>query len=81
MKQRSCEKAEAPATSKPDTVEKAADNLIYHIAPSDASDKNGKIFKEKKEYALTDYWKDSHISSLLWETTEFLLKDKINVGL
>ena len=46
---------------------KAADNLLYHIIDKRPEDKNGKVFKEKKEYPLTAYWKDKGISSQVWE--------------
>jgi NAD(P)-dependent dehydrogenase (short-subunit alcohol dehydrogenase family) len=51
-------------------VEKAAENILYHIEPNKATDKNGKVFKEKQEWPLTEYWKDSSIGKRLWSITE-----------
>jgi NAD(P)-dependent dehydrogenase (short-subunit alcohol dehydrogenase family) len=59
-------------------VEKAAENILYHINPGEAKDKNGKVFKEKQEKPLIEYWKDRNISESLWSVTESLIKDKIN---
>jgi NAD(P)-dependent dehydrogenase (short-subunit alcohol dehydrogenase family) len=59
------------------TVDKAAGNILYHLNPDEADDKNGKVFKEKIEFPLTEYWKDTSISERLWSETESLIKDKI----
>ncbi|KPL09027.1 MAG: hypothetical protein AMS26_23395 [Bacteroides sp. SM23_62] len=59
-------------------VEKTADNILYHITPDEARDKNGKVFKEKQEKPLTEYWNDRSISESLWSETESLIKGKIN---
>jgi len=58
-------------------VDKAAKNILYHITP-EGTNKNGKVFKEKQEYPLTDYWKDSSISARLWSSTESLIKGKLS---
>jgi len=58
-------------------VEKAAENLLYHITPGEAKDKNGKVFKEREEAPLTDYWNDKTISEKLWSQTESLLENKL----
>ena len=55
-------------------VEKAAENILYHIGPDIAADKNGKVFKEKQNWPLTEYWKDTSISERLWSATESLVK-------
>jgi NAD(P)-dependent dehydrogenase (short-subunit alcohol dehydrogenase family) len=55
-------------------VAKAAENILYHITPDEAKSKNGKVFKEKKEYPLTEYWRDTGIGKQLWSVTESLIK-------
>jgi NAD(P)-dependent dehydrogenase (short-subunit alcohol dehydrogenase family) len=57
------------------TVDKAAENILYHITSDEAKNKNGKIFKEKQEYPLVEYWKDKIISERLWSVTESLIKN------
>ncbi len=56
------------------TVDKAAENILYHITSDEAKNKNGKVFKEKQEKPLTEYWKDTSISERLWSVTESLIK-------
>ncbi len=60
------------------SVEKAAENILYHITSGIIEDKNGKVFREKQEKHLTEYWKDTGISDRLWSVTKSLIKDKIN---
>jgi len=60
------------------SVEKAAENILYHITSDKAKNKNGKVFKEKKEWPLTEYWKDANVSNRLWSFTESLIRDKIS---
>ena len=36
------------------SVDKAAENILYHITSDNLIDKNGKLFKEKQEYPLTE---------------------------
>ncbi|MFC1907361.1 SDR family NAD(P)-dependent oxidoreductase [Chloroflexota bacterium] len=55
------------------SVDKAAENILYHISLDEEKDLNGKVFKEKQEYLLTEYWKDKSISERLWSFTESLL--------
>ena len=55
------------------SVDKAADNILYHISLDEAKNKHGKVFKEKQEYPLTEYWKDKSISERLWSVTESLV--------
>ena len=56
-------------------VEKAAENLLSHVTAGRAEALNGKVFKEKAEYPLTDYWKDKKVSAKVWDEAEYLLKD------
>jgi NAD(P)-dependent dehydrogenase (short-subunit alcohol dehydrogenase family) len=55
------------------SVDKAADNILYHIISDDAKNKNGKVFKEKQEKSLIEYWKDKNVSERLWSITESLI--------
>jgi len=55
-------------------VNKAAENILYPISSHNAKNKNGRIFKEKKEWPLSEYWKDESISEQLWSVTESLIK-------
>ena len=57
-------------------VDKAAENLL-HVITSDMI-KNGKVFKEKKEWPLSEYWKDTEVSKRLWSITEDLIKNAKN---
>ena len=54
------------------SVDKAAENILYHITSDEAKSKHGKVFKEKQEKPLTEYWKDRSISERLWSVTESL---------
>lgn len=56
-------------------ADKAAENILYHISMDEAKNKNGKVFKKKQEYPLTEYWKDTNIGKQLWSITETLIKD------
>ncbi len=56
------------------SVNKAAENLLYHIISDEAKNKNGKVFKEKQEYPLLEYWKDTSVSKRLWSVTEALIE-------
>jgi NAD(P)-dependent dehydrogenase (short-subunit alcohol dehydrogenase family) len=56
-------------------VDKAAENILYHITSNEAESKNGKVFEKKREAPLTKYWKDTSISERLWSVTESLIKD------
>jgi len=56
-------------------VEKASENLLFHLASNELKQKNGKVFKEKLEYPLNEYWKDTNVSERLWFITESLLKN------
>jgi NAD(P)-dependent dehydrogenase (short-subunit alcohol dehydrogenase family) len=54
------------------TVDKAAENILYVLTSE--IEKNGKVFKEKKEYPLIEYWKDKNVGEQLWSITESLIK-------
>jgi NAD(P)-dependent dehydrogenase (short-subunit alcohol dehydrogenase family) len=56
------------------SVDKAAENILYHVTSDEAKNKNGKVFKEKQEWPLTEYWKDTSIGESLWSITESLIK-------
>jgi NAD(P)-dependent dehydrogenase (short-subunit alcohol dehydrogenase family) len=58
-------------------VEKAADNIMHVITTEQA--KNGRVFKEKQEYPLTDYWMDENIRKQLWSITESLIRGKVKL--
>ena len=60
-------------------VDKAAENILFHLTADRTNELNGKVFKEKHEYPITSYWRDSEISKQLWSETEALLKGKINL--
>jgi NAD(P)-dependent dehydrogenase (short-subunit alcohol dehydrogenase family) len=57
------------------SVDKAAENILYHITSDELKNKNGKVFKEKKEWPLSDYWKDRSMGERLWSVTESLIKN------
>lgn len=54
------------------TVDQAGENILYAITV-DIPNKNGKVFKEKQEYPLTAYWKDTSVSGRLWSMTEEII--------
>jgi NAD(P)-dependent dehydrogenase (short-subunit alcohol dehydrogenase family) len=56
------------------TVNKAAENILYHITSDEAKNRNGKVFKEKQEKPLTVYWKDTSVRERLWSVTESLIQ-------
>jgi len=60
------------------SVDKAAENILYHITSDDTTNKNGKVFKEKQEKLLIGYWKDASIGERLWSITESLIRGKIS---
>ena len=53
-------------------VDKAVENILYHISSDNPKDKNGKVFKEKLEKPLTKYWQDKNISKQVWDIAETL---------
>jgi len=56
------------------SVDKAAENILYHLVSDKEKNKNGKVFKEKQEKPLIEYWKDTGVSGRLWSVTESLIK-------
>ena len=57
------------------SVDHAAENILFVITSDEAKKQNGKVFKEKQEYPLTSYWKDTSVSERLWSITETLIKN------
>ena len=55
-------------------VQKAADNILFHINPHESGSKHGRVFKEREDHPQSDYWKDPVNSERLWSVTEELLK-------
>ena len=60
------------------SVDKAAENILYHITSVEAKNNNGKVFKERREKPLTEYWKDTGVREQLWSVTDTLIKDRVN---
>jgi NAD(P)-dependent dehydrogenase (short-subunit alcohol dehydrogenase family) len=56
-------------------VNEAAENILYHITSGEVKNKNGKVFRGKQEWPLSEYWEDTNISQHLWSVTESLLKN------
>ena len=56
------------------SVDKAAENILHHITLDEAKNIDGKVFKEKKEWPLSEYWEDTNVSERLWSVTESLIK-------
>jgi len=56
-------------------VTHAAENILYVITLDTAKDKNGKAYKAKQEWPLSEYWKDTNIGERLWSLTESLIRD------
>ena len=56
-------------------VDHAAENILFVATLDEAKEKSGKVFKEKQEYPLTSYWKDTTISDQLWLTTEKMIEN------
>lgn len=54
-------------------VDKAAENILYHIKADEAPKKNGKVFKQKQEEPLTEYWQDIGVREHLWAVTQSLI--------
>jgi len=55
-------------------VERAAENILF-IFSDETKYKNGKVFKEKQEYPLTSYWRDTNVRERLWSITNSLIND------
>jgi NAD(P)-dependent dehydrogenase (short-subunit alcohol dehydrogenase family) len=54
-------------------VEKAAENILFHINPEEAEAKHGRVFKEREDHPLSDYWADREYGVRLWSITEEML--------
>ena len=54
-------------------VTHAADNVLYLMTSDVIKNKNGKVFKEKQEWPLSEYWKDTKTGERLWSLTESLI--------
>jgi len=58
-------------------VEKAAENLLFHLDAKRES-RNGKVFRERQEYPLPAYWQDEGVSGQLWSMTESMLAGAVH---
>jgi NAD(P)-dependent dehydrogenase (short-subunit alcohol dehydrogenase family) len=56
-------------------VDEAAENILFHIASDEMKKKNGKLFRGKQKWSLSDYWEDTNISQHLWSVTESLINN------
>ena len=56
-------------------VDHAAENILYVATLDGARNVNGKVYKEKQEYPLTSYWKDTNVSERLWSITEKMIEN------
>jgi NAD(P)-dependent dehydrogenase (short-subunit alcohol dehydrogenase family) len=56
-------------------VDSAAENIMFVVTSEEAKKKTGLVFKEKQEYPLTSYWKDTSVSERLWSLTETLFEN------
>lgn len=59
-------------------VETAAANLLYHTDAATLATRNGKVFRERKEYPLPDYWQDADVAQRLWSITESMLEGRMH---
>ena len=55
-------------------VDTAAENILFVATSDELKGKTGKVYKERQEYPLTPYWKDTDISERLWSITNSLTK-------
>lgn len=56
---------------------KAAGNLLYHL-DAERETRNGKVFRQRREYPLSTYWKDEDVSARPWSMTESMLTAAIH---
>lgn len=54
-------------------VDKAADNILYVMTSAMSQDLNGKVFKEKGEWPIPEYWQDKGVRQDLWNKTQELI--------
>jgi NAD(P)-dependent dehydrogenase (short-subunit alcohol dehydrogenase family) len=59
------------------SVDTAAENMLYVIT-LDAK-KNGRLYKHREEYPLTEYWTDINVGNQLWSMTESYISDISNI--
>lgn len=59
-------------------VSQAAENILYIITSDSLRPKNGKLFKKRQEWSLSEYWQDTQTSERLWSITESLLHGNWN---
>lgn len=59
-------------------VEKAAGNILYHADPAALASRNGKVFRERKEYPVPEYWQDAGVAERLWSITESMLEGRMH---
>jgi NAD(P)-dependent dehydrogenase (short-subunit alcohol dehydrogenase family) len=59
-------------------VEKAAGNVLHHAEPAALASRNGRAFRERKEYPLPEYWQDAGVAQRLWSVTESLLEGSMH---
>lgn len=52
----------------------AAENILHVITLDTVNNKNGKAYKEKQEYPLSQYWTDANTGKRLWSLTESLIR-------
>ncbi|MEJ2215742.1 MAG: SDR family NAD(P)-dependent oxidoreductase [Gemmatimonadota bacterium] len=57
-------------------VEKAAGNILYHTDPAAMASRNGKVFREQKEYPVPEYWQEASVAQRLWSLTESMLEGR-----
>ncbi|UCG43580.1 MAG: SDR family NAD(P)-dependent oxidoreductase [candidate division WOR-3 bacterium] len=60
------------------SVDKAADNILHHITSDDVMDKNGKVFKEKQDWPLSEYWQDAKVREPLWAKTQSIVSSVLD---
>jgi len=48
--------------------------MMFQVNPDEAEAKNGKVFKERADHPLSDYWKDPETAARLGSITEGLLQ-------
>lgn len=55
------------------SVDKAAENILL-VATMEATETTGRVFKEKEEWPLSDYWRDRKVAEQVWSLTESLIQ-------
>lgn len=56
-------------------VTRAAENILYVMSTGVIKHKNGKAFKEKQEWPISEYWQDTDVRQRLWSLTESLISN------